>query len=503
MTASLFNKILHSPSISCIIYLIISLSLLTFRFVESMKGNFGFFQILLSISLIFETLIAISMRKLKNILKDKYYLIYVSFTIIHVGIIYMDPFEEHLPFFQGVELVTIFSLNFHEIPNKFIRLIIIGFSYAFFLKKFTNFENKFEENFYFFYVIFIFEVAVELNKQKIIKKIYDTKTKSIFSDQNIELPRQNKQGLTKILDNSSDLSKSTNDSMINRIDLGIVVVNQDLQLNFCNKSFLEIFETEDIEEAKTLFFQLEENANINRSKFSESSEFTFKNIFMDTLLLPDSCKSNKDDEFSEEEERNKKSESCLSSFFSKVNLDQNLKVNFKRWKKRELSQNSDTKQSINFNRKVFRPKSVLNYLEKIFKFIKFESHSSYEKSNEWNDYFMYVDFRSKVGEKIKTSFLISFFPFDAKTNSSFTGETLITVRRLSDLEARTKADLNSKNKLLGSFCHELRTPINGLLNMLELLQSQIEEVSTKNEDFIKKCQELLLSSIINSQKQKF
>lgn len=494
MPFSIFGKIFsfssRMVSSPLIISLIINLSLLTFRFVESMKQNFGFFQIIIVISLIFETFIAVSINKIKKCLKDKSYLTNVLFTIIHVVIIYMDPFkEDYLQFFEGIELMTVFSLNFREIHKRTARLAIIGLSYTAFLKKFTNFENNFEENLYFIYVLFIFETTLELNKEKIIKKIYETKTKLIISEEEInQSSKQDKQILIQTIDKSLDFSNSNNDDvLINRINLGIININQDLQINFCNKSFLEFFETEDREEAKTLFFQLEENASIKQSKFSELSEFTLKNLFMDTLLLPDSFKSYKQDGFSEAEN---------SSISSKENPDPNFMMNFRRWKKKELSLNSGTKINNNFNRKVIHPKSVLSYLENIFKYIQSKSYSSHNISNECNKFFMYVDYRSKIGKDKETSFLINFIPFDVNANSSFNG-VLITIRKLSDLEARTKTELNSKNKMLGSFCHELRTPINGLLNMLELLQTQMEELNTK-EDFNKKCNELLISSIINS-----
>ena len=110
---------------------------------------------------------------------------------------------------------------------------------------------------------------------------------------------------------------------------------------------------------------------------------------------------------------------------------------------------------------------------------------------------MYVNYKSaKVGRDFVI--FINFIPIEKNFDSNSQHEILITIRKQSELEAKFIEEGKSKHKMLGSFCHELRTPINGIINMLDLIQSQNEEVKSSQEKIDTVFDELLSSAVISS-----
>ena len=108
---------------------------------------------------------------------------------------------------------------------------------------------------------------------------------------------------------------------------------------------------------------------------------------------------------------------------------------------------------------------------------------------------MYVNYKSAKEGK-DCILVINFLQIEKSFDSNSQHELLMTIRKLSDLETKFIEEGKSKHKLLGSFCHELRTPINGIINMLDLIQSQNEEVKPLKADA--SFDDLLASAVISS-----
>jgi signal transduction histidine kinase len=61
---------------------------------------------------------------------------------------------------------------------------------------------------------------------------------------------------------------------------------------------------------------------------------------------------------------------------------------------------------------------------------------------------------------------------------------LISIRTLSDMEIKYIDYNYAKNRIFGSFCHELRTPINSIINTLDTMQqAQADEMMSFFDDY--------------------
>lgn len=54
---------------------------------------------------------------------------------------------------------------------------------------------------------------------------------------------------------------------------------------------------------------------------------------------------------------------------------------------------------------------------------------------------------------------------------------VIIIRKISENELKTKKNTSSKSKILGSFCHELRTSLNSLINMIDIIQMTCQDLN--------------------------
>lgn len=223
---------------------------------------------------------------------------------------------------------------------------------------------------------------------------------------------------------------------------------------------------------------------------------TLENIMMDEITENFGFKRNSSNESHESLGIATKKEKT-ESFFSKQDLD----IQFKKWKKKELSLHlKQGPYNLNKNSNDLHPQSVLNYIEQIFDSRKelgyFRKGKNSINDIDQNKYIMYAE--CKTSDEKGFKILISFILLEKKINLDSNGEILITIRKLSELEGKYFEEGKTKHKVLGSFCHELRTPINGLINMLDLMQSYREEFNFSDEHFNQNFTELLTGAVISS-----
>ena len=160
--------------------------------------------------------------------------------------------------------------------------------------------------------------------------------------------------------------------MVNLIKIGVILINQDFDIIFANDILIELFDTEDLDEAKIKFFNLEENLEIAQNDIFQIPDIDFHDLLKKTLLFPESIGSFKIDEISETKKTVKIiSEESLhkykaESFFSSTD---DVDSQFKKWQKKQLSNNIESK-FFEVNKKSSDPQSVHSFLEKIFDHLK-------------------------------------------------------------------------------------------------------------------------------------
>ena len=492
------------------IYLALSkMTLLAYRSILWCQ-NFSFLGWFIMITILAEFIHLVFINKIRKILK-KYNVLTNLYTIfVHLMHIYFVP-SDNLDFFFGMETMIVVYLNFKEINNKFLRYIVMGFLIFSFFKKFTDLNVRIAELIYFSYAIIIFEHALrnenksngfESKTKKPSNTLFKTQNKAMSSKSTLmEADKTSDQKMLKSKELCGQPLKT-----LNLINLAFVVINQDFSPIFANDYSFELFQTKGLEEMTKVLFSLEENTALNKSYSSKFPELGLKNIFDNTLQKMESINSSKMDEASEKYEFKRILIDEIPE--NKSNGQKEQGWNFKRWNKKILSENLDN-NIFDKEKKNIKPTNVFNFLNKIFRHINAKDRSSTRVINN-NDsrinrdsetnFCMYVNFKSN--EKENMNLLINFYPineFSLTDAVSTPNKLLVSIRMLNEIESKYAENLNSKNKMLGSFCHELRTPIHGIINMLDMMQAQFEELKTKNGKFSsEELEDLLSNSVISS-----
>lgn len=522
MTPIFLEKILKLSYIkySYAYYFCFNLLLLAFRSCL-WCGNEKFPEIL-SISTIFLQILMLPfLAKIKHFLKKNYFLIHVYSVCVHITHIYFTS-KENLDFFFGMETTIIIFVNFKEIRNIFLEILILGYAYVFFLKRLTNFDIDYFVLLYFVILLIIFEFTIKKGKvstyekkksndcEEEKKRINTLPTKNHDKYNNFSLyPQTSKSKVpsTRLIENNVTFE------ILNKLNQGLFMIDQDFNLIFSNKFCSEIFGTDDKTELKSFLFGLLENIDLNNSEDSKIPEIGLNKFFEKSIYLPESHGSSKMDEVSERCEFKK----MLFEYSTSPDLEPNTQIpvkdkkqlNFKGWNKKVLSENLHQNSLDNFKNKanVKEPKSVFSYIQKFLVYFKEHNEKmsdtfSSKKNNiqEQQDFSLYVNLSQK--NEIETSFLLNFVLLQKMEATNFESnplyEILITMRELSDVEKKSKENLKGRDKELGTFCHELRTPINGLINMLDLMHSHVEVILSLDENLGLEIEELLSSAVITS-----
>lgn len=406
-----------------------------------------------------------------------------------------------------METIIIIFANFKRIKNKILRSIILSVVLFAFLKKETDLDVDISLLIYLIYLLFILEFSIMFNKKNAktgshakIPILSRYQTNTIMPDQVI----------TEKL-NIND--KNFIDEIMSRINFGILMMDQSLNLIYKNNFFLEKFMLEENSELKNIICSLEENIDLSESDFYKIEEFGLKTIFEKTMRFTQPFESSKFDQFSENFESKKmlfeeifNSSNSMSRANTIIHKIENKESIFKGWNKKMLKENLEKNIFGDYSKdqKKKNPITVYNYLNKILEYY-IESNKEYEEESSFSDYevekySMYASFPISQPDEIQNnSFHLNFYPLKSKENKGNKNgfQILITLRELSELEKKYLKNLGSNNKMLGSFCHELRTPINGLINMLDLLQTQSEDLCNDHE-MNKDFEELISNSVVSS-----
>ena len=500
-------------------YLLCSTSLLIFRWLSAMNYT-QILHLVTIIWIIFQIMFLLHIQKIMKKLRENYFFINILSLFIHIYNIYLVPYYD-LNFFLGMEAAILIYMNFKDIHNKIIRLLILVLIFLIFLKKYG--EIEYFQYFYFPYLLFLFEYFISRNEKhkKKEKNKYETKTKFSFTSSKslkkfdtlirkstVRKPyKYNIKRLSMPFSHEQHLAIN----IINIINKGIIVINKEFEIIYANPCLFEFLESKNLEEIKNRLFALEENTEINESDFYKIPEIAIENFFQNSIHFLGSKDSHNFDEISDKMKKNKKKKMSLK--FSRCKRDnssikskENSETRFKEWEKRELS---DNLPEGNFEKthKNKRPKSVFNYLKKLLSYCK--NTKDFMKNHEPNNdnsmtlkeiekYSMYANL--KTPDAPESTILLNFIPL-LKNDSSekeSSHEIMITMSNLSGLEVKFKEGKKSQNKIMGSFCHELRTPINGLINMLDLMETQISESEFLSENLGDEFTECLSTAMISS-----
>lgn len=214
-----------------------------------------------------------------------------------------------------------------------------------------------------------------------------------------------------------------------------------------------------------------------------------------------------------------------SSFVNETN-ENDIFTEQEKWIKHNLNENgefsivqSNAKSNLEKNFHNKPSNNVQRFLAKLFNYCKSYHSKTWKPNNKFGfdieKYIMYATFKSgtfQADSKISNHpslLALSFIPlmemknqqrtfaddadnvknYNERKNSKIIiedtkntslpydvrGNIMIMVRKIDELP--DEQNKNSNSKLLGSFCHEFRTPLNSIINMLDLTKTQLEERS--------------------------
>ena len=431
---------------------------------------FHYSQIMIIILIFLEFLFLFLCIKYKNGKLKKSFSYFI--ILAHILLLYLIPFIGS-EFFQGIEASIIFHQNFKKIPSKITRIFFLFVS-----KDFPEFDFNSSYLVYYLYTLVILEHIFCLDAKitttdPSIEKQASEKSKD--EPQVVTFRRLNSAKKGKEISHQNSSVSCPSISMVNLINIGIARVNNELNITFANNYLFDLFHTHDLTKIKDILFNLDENIEIQQSDFQNIPDFDLPKFFHKSCIFGESMGSFRIDEHNESPEQLKSS--MKLPIFSKY-LFQSMNsmqddVRFENWKKRYLNENLQEKFVKKTGKKP-SPKSVLKYLVRLNDYCtkkskaeikqtqsEFKSDINLDRSTEHENYSMFANL--VIGEdeqKEEKIILINFIPLKVEEETIGKPEILISFRTLSDMELKYIDYNNAKNRILGSFCHELRTPIN-------------------------------------------
>lgn len=325
-----------------------------------------------------------------------------------------------------------------------------------------------------------------------------------------------------------DFDNILHSEILSSLNIGIVFVDSNLTIRYTNPYIHSVFQTMNPLEIEEKLMNLEENkkysvafldATATHKEFkklravfskkislifeSESSEFSMQRLKIKTNSLVNHCcteevfntniKSKKNSRYSEEStfsRGKKKMQTVVQQEHSDLNLKKNLSI-----KSRTKNHN---KYSLNTNNELLRSRfSYISqnrnfkfYLKKIIDGLLNQTSTSktlsygLQKSND--DIFykqqvphvMYTTINDSGVDKILKASIIPHFMNECKG-------LVIAIKFIDEEKNAYDKELGTeaKNKFLNSLCHELRTPMNCMTNMLATIQEKFYDMQI-NLDFM-------------------
>ena len=531
------NYYSENPQLS---YLIFSSTLLFFRILLPFVQSSNFSTLLIfPITILLLQIIIISIYKTNPILKKKKVKIFIQLLSLfaHGFLVYLFirnlEEKEQKPhiFFSGMEISMMLYFSFLQIERMYIRIFIMAATFGSYLFLLGKFNMEIEVIFYFAYLAYVFGILIDqeqiknfdqsrqqtntersttvklkLQKMPSLQRRPTLQRKETLKKSEFYTRRESKFEINPFFNDSS-----TAFSIMNILNEGIILIDENLNIVFANTCIFELFRTINVELLKNLLFAMEEDQDymeLYGSEFNNIPDFTLECLIRNNLkrkmteLILDSSSnkerdnltsSNNDDDF-----RRMKSIRKYSLFSSKImsfstyKTFEELEASFYEWDKFYLNDNVIDFDSI---RKTLKPKTILDYLQRLIKYCKKNLGNESRKNSarsliETEKYSMYTKIQINNDPDSISILSINFIPL--KPEEGANAGIVIVIRKLTDNEIKARGNESSKNKILGSFCHELRTPLNSLINMLDLMQMTCEDL------YVSVLNEYLASAIISS-----
>ena len=516
-------------------YLIFSSTLILFRIILPFVQSTNFSILLVfPITIFFFQMIIISIYESNSILKKKNVKICIQLISwsTHGFLIYLflsnisEEGQKAPIFFSGVEMSMIGYFSFLQIERMIVRMFMMAMTFLFFLFLLGKLNMKIEVTFYYVYLGYVFAILLDQEKNK--KNVFQV-TQSLSSQPKIQKIPSLKRKVT--LKRNETLKKyeftnrrksafeinpflnesSTAYSIMNILNEGIILIDENLNIVFANTCIFEIFKTINLESLKNMLFAMEEDQNnmeLYGSEFNNIPDYTLEFLIKTNLkhtvseIIIDSYSNKEGDNFMsyiDDDLARMKSVQKYSQISSKiisfltVNAYEDSET-YNEWEKFYLNDNVIKFNSI---RKAQKPKSILDYLHKLIKYCKKNQGNETRKNSarsliETEKYSMHTNIQINDNDPGSVSkFSIDFLPLKQEDENLEAG-IVIFIRKLNINEINARSNEASKNKILGSFCHELRTPLNCLINMLDLMQMTCEDIK------VSILNDYLSSSIISS-----
>lgn len=451
------------------------------RFCYCVLSNFSFLCQLLSLLM--------SSKEMEIIQCDIYIILFISIILFQSAYIFKKEFaiftrERNFLLYILPSLTFNFYMTFYQ--NKdlifYLQLMILIFLVEMILKQNTNifafntclfigfgiklrfFQEEIVMSFFYvvFFLFFVLRLILEFKEEKIKKNQKEVN-----------------------IDKSSVKSIEMNDSKIlNNFKEGMVLFDPNLKIKWFNKYIfksLELSSTAPIEilESKLLRIRQDQNSNINNNELKKKMKMVCSAFQTKCAILSDDL------------HRDRTHRECTFKTIKSVESS-TLTIKLKSLRNNDISEyylnQNGTFDVQNIKQ---RGKCLREFIKDL---LKRNQNDSIDKNSQmifFEKFNLYGTMR--IPEKsLKKTFFISFHGIN--------GDILVSLRELeqNDLIISLQNNHLNQNKQLASICHELRTPINSVTNILEMLKEQFRDCEGDKREYLQHAltnSKLLLGSI--------
>ena len=515
------TKVKHYLSLSSLV-LLCRMILFLQNELDSLVFIYGSFIFVMQTMLVFN-------KKLKRILNTKYILnIVISFSLSSHILIYVKEktiILEHT-IMNSMEIAILLVCASKIIKPRFLYIVLTILTYLAILLKceFKSFSNENNAN-------NIIMIALFFTENLMLEHPLSKKKSNRNNIQNKNTTEAGNTTKRKVSFSAPNYTESENfqdklfrgmsleTSLLNNLRDGLIVIDSSFKIKHCNNVIASFFKTDSLEELKNAVLNLVED-----EKYLKFSRFPFFPTENFEIIIDDFSKRMKElsgqkvklDKTNSQNFENPSSIPLIKRFVSLKSMNQSFKtrtfltpsVKSKRgsyistlavfdtgitFKIMDYSLNNNMGELLKLGQFI-RVRKARNYLKNLF-LRKGMTNTSRKKSTDAKEKNINGPLNFKMiarSSKSNESNLLFMLEFELRNDNS--DEVVITVRDLrSDIFLMRMIEYEVlERKFISTLCHELKTPLNSITNMLIMMEE------TKVFDTDQSVNEYINSALVNS-----
>lgn len=485
-----FNSFFFETPLLCSSILILVKVLLEMK-------NMNIFSLFIIASIVFQNIICLKKQWFLKFIKKKVHIPHLISLITYLLSLYSVHYQGS-QIFIGLEIAIVFISNSNEILRIYYRVL--------FILSLTLCYLKMEELnllyiIHYLFLIYFFDklsrkfIFIEnSNKHTEIQQAKDANEKrASFSLHLKGKCKANKQ--EEFIKKNSRSLTDPKENLVNLIDLGIILIDEELNFLYMNPKIAEMFNTKDEQTIKNIVYEMKENNNFQDADSTNLFDSGIQSIYDSSWRFSAAFENYKSDEKHDHEDNLESNVPSTEANKGRpplllLNSKEKLFAPFEKWRKRCLSEsqisplrfsmiNSEKKSQNTMNK-------VIHHLQNIVHNYKSNINPNLSKSEILLDFLKSSIYAIWEAPNVGTEeFFIRFTPLKKVGLNETEGnieklKIIITIRQLTDVEKKNRKSDQTRIKLFGSFCKDLRTSFNENLNALETLRNQINSDFSEN-----------------------